>query len=194
MLCVRISLSSAAARVSSWLIPLEGAAAEWLAPAARAIRPGRDRARSKLLRLAGYRLTVAATLRRERTGTKRPRLGGRAVGPAGDRAAAKLLRMSRDVLAVSAPLRRERARPKRPCLAARAIRPMRDGSRTKLVGRARTWLRHARPRRRGLCGDQQTGRESPKHAGTNHECQTESRWVSHGSVPGGFLKTHAGEV
>ena len=78
-------LFSTAARVSPRLIPLEGAAAEWLAPAARAIGPIRDRARSEFLGVASHRLAIAATLRRERARTKRPGLGGGAVRPAGDR-------------------------------------------------------------------------------------------------------------
>ena len=136
-------LFSTAPGVSPGLVPLERAAAERLAPAARAIRPVGDRARSKFLRVASHRLAIAATLRGERAGSKRPRLSGRAVRPARDRAAAKLLRVARDSLAVAAPLRCDRPRAKRACLTARAIRTVGDGPRPKLGGRARPGRRHA---------------------------------------------------
>jgi len=126
--------STDSAGLAARLVALQRAAAELLGSAARSIGPIGDRARAKLLRVAGHGLAVAAALGGDRPGTEGPGLGRRAIGPAGDRAGAELLRVAGDRLAVASPLGGDRAGAEGPGLAGRAVRPVRERARPELLG------------------------------------------------------------
>jgi len=134
---------------------LNRAASKWLGIAAGAIGSRGNRARAKLLRVAGDRLPIAPLLSCDRAGAKRPRLTARAVGPPGDCAGTKFLRVTGNYLTVAASLSGNAAAAKRLGSAAGAIRAIGDRAGPERMGVTSTRASHAGARWRGLSGQGQ---------------------------------------